>query len=220
MAILTPTDIVARVLWTGVVRDRAATLASEPVEALRLGFDGAEGDRHAGATRPSCSRVKAQYPRGTEIRNARQLSLVSAEEMAAVAAEMGIPELRPEWTGANLLVEGAPRFTEIPPGSRLVFETGASIAVDMENAPCRLVGDLLEGLFPGRGAAFPPAARGRRGVTGWVERPGVVRAGDVARLHVPPQRIYAPALRPDAADVGISRTRTPRAARSPRGRGG
>jgi len=116
MPILTPTDILARVVWTGVVRDRTATLVAEPVETLRLGFAGAEGDCHGGLPRPSCSRVKLQYARGTEIRNARQLSLVSEEELAAVAAEMGIPEIRPEWTGANLMVAGAPRFTGIPPG--------------------------------------------------------------------------------------------------------
>jgi hypothetical protein len=183
------------VLWTGVVRDRAATLVAEPVAALRLGFEGAEGDCHGGLTRPSCSRVRLQYARGTEIRNARQLSIVSAEELAAVAAEMGIPAIRPEWTGANLMVEGAERFTEVPPGSRLVFEGGPSIAVDMQNGPCKFVGEVLEAQFPGRGAAFPRAARDRRGVTGWVERPGVVRAGDAARLHVPPQRLYAPALK-------------------------
>jgi hypothetical protein len=32
-------------------------------------------------------------------------------------------------------------------------------------------------------------------VTGWVERPGALRLGDVARLHVPPQRLYAPAMK-------------------------
>lgn len=196
MPILTPTDIAARVVWTGVVRDRAVTLLAEPVETLRLTFEGAEGDCHGGLTRPSCSRVTLQYARGTEIRNARQLSIVSAEEMAAVAADMGIPEIRPEWTGANLMVAGVPRFTEIPPGSRLIFEGGASIAVDMENGPCRFVGEVLEARFPGRGAAFPRVAAARRGVTGWVERPGDLRIGDAARLHVPPQRLYAPAMRP------------------------
>jgi len=77
-----------------------------------------------------------------------------------------------------------------------VFEGGAAIAVDMENGPCKFVGDVLEARFPGRGAAFPRVARERRGVTGWVERPGDIRIGDTARLHVPPQRLYEPALRP------------------------
>ena len=33
----------------------------------------------------------------------------------------------------------------------------------------------------------------RRGVTAWVERPGVIAAGDAITLWLPPQRIYSPA---------------------------
>lgn len=188
---LTPTEFHARVVWLGVVKDRAVTLRSEPRTRLALGFDGPEGECHGGPTRPSCSRVKLQYPRGTEIRNARQLSVLSAEELAAVAAEMGIPELRPEWTGANLILEGVPDFTSVPPSSRLVFESGASVAVDMANGPCRFVAEEIEREHPGRGLAFPKVARDRRGVVGWVERPGAVEIGMTARLHIPVQRAWA-----------------------------
>jgi hypothetical protein len=34
-------------------------------------------------------------------------------------------------------------------------------------------------------------AEGRRGVTAWVERVGVLRVGDRLRLHVPDQRPWA-----------------------------
>lgn len=200
MTVLRPTDIEARVVWLGVVRDRAATLEAEAVETLRLGWAGAEGDCHGGLTRPSCSRVKLQHPRGTEIRNTRQLSLVSAEELAAIAADLGVPALPPAWTGANVMVAGAPDFTLVPPGSRLVFGDGTTLAVDMRNGPCRFVGDVIEARHPGKGGAFPRVATDRRGVTAWVERPGALRVGDAARLHVPPQHLYAPALaRPAAA---------------------
>ncbi|TIU31562.1 MAG: molybdenum cofactor sulfurase, partial [Mesorhizobium sp.] len=53
---------------------------TRPVEELRLGFDGIEGDFHAGATRRSGGR-EPWYPRGTEMRNERQLSLVAADEL-------------------------------------------------------------------------------------------------------------------------------------------
>ncbi len=193
MAILTPTALSGRVVYLGVVRDRAATLESEPVERMTLDWAGPEGECHAGLTRPACSRVKLQYARGTEIRNARQLSMLSAEELAAIAAAMDIPAIAPEWTGANLVFEGLPEFTMIPPGARLLFESGAAIAVDMENGPCRFVAERIEARHPGRGMAFARKATGRRGVTGWVEKPGVVRLGETARLHIPPQRLYAPA---------------------------
>jgi len=199
MAILTPTDISGRVVWLGVVHDRAVTLEAEPVETLTLDWAGPVGDCHAGLTRPSCSRVKLQHPRGTEIRNTRQLSMLSAEELAAVAQAMDIPRIAPEWTGANIVFEGIPDFTQVPPGSRLVFEDGTTLAVDMENGPCRFVGEVIERHHPVKGGAFPRLAAGRRGVTGWVERPGQVAPGATARLHIPPQRIYGHAGRAQAA---------------------
>lgn len=194
MPILSPTSIYGRVVWLGLVRDRDAGLESQPVETMDLDWAGPVGEAHAGLTRPACVRVRAQYPKGTEIRNARQLSMLSAEELAAVAAGLGIPAIEPGWTGANILFEGVPDFTLIPPGSRLVFEGGASVAVDMENGPCRYVAEVIERHHPGRGMAFPQVAQHRRGVCGWVERPGRVALGATARLHVPPQRLYAPAM--------------------------
>jgi hypothetical protein len=198
MPILTPTDIHGRVTFTGVVRDRAVTLESEPVATLDLGWEGAAGDCHSGLTRPSCSRVRLQHRKGTEIRNTRQLSVLSAEELAAIAADMGLPELRPEWIGATIVFEGIPDLTQLPPGARLTFDNGATIAVDMENGPCRFAGEAIDAHHPGKGGSFPRIAAGRRGVTAWVERPGAVRVGDVARLHVPPQRLY-PHARPARA---------------------
>ena len=194
MSILRPTDFLGRVVWLGVVRDRNVTLRSEPRERLSLTWDGAEGECHGGRTRPSCSRVKLQYERGTEIANARQLSMLSVEELAATAAAMEIDGIAPEWTGANIIFEGIPDFTLIPPSSRLIFENGASVVSDMENGPCKFVGEEIEAEYPGKGRAFPAKARNRRGVCGWVERPGLVEIGMKARLHIPPQRLWSPAV--------------------------
>lgn len=194
MPILSPTKITGRVVWLGRVADRAAGLASEPMEAVEATWEGFPGESHGGLTRPSCSRVTAQYPKGTEIRNTRQVSIVSADELAAVAAEMGIPDIAPEWVGASLVLEGIPEFTTIPPSSRLIFASGASLVVDMENGPCRFPAEVIEGHHPGKGMGFVNAARGRRGVTAWVERPGRIARGDAVQLHIPPQRLYAPAM--------------------------
>jgi hypothetical protein len=194
MPILSPTRITGRATWLGHVADREAGLVSAPLEAVEATWEGFPGEAHGGLTRPSCSRVTAQYPKGTEIRNTRQVSILSAEELAAVAAEMGIPEIRPEWVGASLIVEGIPEFTMVPPSSRLVFVSGASLVVDMENGPCRFPAEVIESYHPGKGMGFIEAARGRRGVTAWVERPGRIARGDAVRLHVPPQRLYAPAM--------------------------
>lgn len=66
-----------------------------PVEELRLGFDGISGDFHAGATRRSGGR-EPWYPRGTEMRNERQLSIVAVDELAIVAERMGLAQIKPE----------------------------------------------------------------------------------------------------------------------------
>jgi hypothetical protein len=115
-------------------------LVSARVPEVRATLEGLEGDRHAGFTRRADARVP-QYPRGTEIHNSRQVSLVAEEELAAIAANMGVPVIEPEWIGANLVL---------------------------------------------------------RGVIGWVERAGMIRAGDTVRIDIPdsvPCRVPEMAIR-------------------------
>ncbi|UPH71474.1 sulfurase [Abyssibius alkaniclasticus] len=193
MPILSPTEIYGHVTFLGIVPDRTASLRSVSQPELVLDFAGARGECHSGVLRKSCSRVSSQYPVGTEIRNVRQLSLLSAEELAAIAAEMGLEQLLPEYLGASIVLRGIPNLTLLPPNSRLIADNGAAITVDMENGPCQFPAREIEADFPGKGAGFMPAARNKRGVTAWVERPGTLALGTRLRLHVPPLRAY-PAL--------------------------
>ena len=190
MAALRETGITGRIAWLGAVADRAAALASAPARAMRLGFAGPAGEAHGGRERPSCSRVLALYERDTPIRNARQLSVVSAEELREIAAAMALDALDPAWLGATMVVEGIPDFSHVPPSSRLQFgpQGAPAIVVDMENRPCTLPGPVIERARPGHGRLFKPAAAGRRGVTASVEREGPVAVGDPVRLFVPAQR--------------------------------
>src|SRR5690606_15065053 len=80
------------------------------------------------------------YGRGTEIRNERQLSIVAADELAVVAQRMAIAEVKPEWIGANMLLEGIPRLSMLPSGTLLFFAGGVTIKVDSQNGPCRIAG--------------------------------------------------------------------------------
>lgn len=166
-------------------------LSSSRIASVKASYAGLEGESHSGLVRSSCVRVHHQYPEGTEIRNTRQVSIVSVEELAAIAATMGIAELKPEWLGANLLVSGIPSFSQIPPSTRMLFAGGASLVVDLENSPCKYPGEIIERHHPGFGSLFAKAAVGRRGVTAWVEREGNISTGDSIQLYVPPQRIYA-----------------------------
>ncbi len=108
MPALKPTDYYATVKWLGSVKDSETNLTSTPTVEMPLTFAGFEAEFHAGLTRPSCSRVKQQYPRFTEIKNARQLSIVSQEELDLIAAEMGLAQLAPHLVGASLVIDGIP----------------------------------------------------------------------------------------------------------------
>ena len=187
---LKPTKVFGRVDAVLINPDRDQTLASQRVDKVRATFAGFEGDAHGGLTRGACSRVTLQYKRGSEIRNTRQVSILSAEELAVVAQRIGIAHLEPEWVGANLLISGIADLSLLPPSSRLIFAGGASLVVDMENGPCKFPGQVIDEYFPGFGKQFPKAALHRRGVTGWVEHEGFISVDDELALHVPIQPPY------------------------------
>lgn len=188
--VLERTGIIGRVEATLLVADREISLQSIRRDSVELTYAGIPDDAHSGLTRASCIRVISQYERGTEIRNTRQLSILSEEELAEIAAAMDIPHLAPEWVGGNLVISGIADLTQIPPSSRLIFSSGAAVTVDMENGPCRFPGDVIEGHHTGKGRKFAKCARGKRGLTGWVEREGPIAPGDIVTLHIPLQRIY------------------------------
>lgn len=188
MPALVPTDITARVTWIGRVADSEADLRAEGMDRAELTFAGIAGECHGGATRLSCSRVRDLYPRGTVIRNVRQLSVLSAEEIAQIAAAMGLDQLPPAWLGASLVVEGIEDFSHLPPSARLQAPGGATLTVDMQNLPCQLPARVIEAERPGHGRSFKRAAEGRRGVTAWVEREGEIALGGELRLFLPAQR--------------------------------
>jgi hypothetical protein len=165
-------------------------LSSSRIGSVDITYAGFDGESHSGLVRASCVRVRGQYAEGTEIRNTRQISIASIEELALIADAMGIDTLQPEWVGANLLVSGIPDFSKVPPSTRMIFASGASLVVDLENSPCKYPGEIIERHHPGKGDLFPKAAYGRRGVTAWVEREGHITTGEAIRLHIPPQRIY------------------------------
>jgi hypothetical protein len=164
------------------------------VETLRLGFDGIEGDFHAGFTRRSGGR-EPWYPRGTEMRNDRQLTLVAPDELAIVAEQMRLPEIKPDWIGANFLIEGLPQLSMVPSGTLLFFEGGVTLKVEGQNHPCRISGrsiaqnarmtDLDAGAL-----LFPKVAKRLRGLVALVEKPGTVASGETISVRVPEQWIY------------------------------
>lgn len=192
MPCLIPTELFGEVVFIGINPSRAAGIESRSLPRVAVSYSGLEGDTHGGPLRRSCSRVKRQYPKGTEIRNSRQVTVVSTEELSDVGDRMGLGEpVRPEWVGANLMLKGLLHLSQLPPSSRLVFRGGPGLVVDLENGPCRYPGEVIDRLHPGKGRLFTRSARGRRGLTAWVERPGQIALGAICRIHVPPPPRYA-----------------------------
>jgi len=178
----------------GVYVASGTDFVTRPVEALDVDFEGIAGDYHRGYTRRSGGR-EPWYPRGTQMRNERQLSIVAPDELAQVARKMDLAALEPEWIGANLLIAGIPMLSMLPAGTMLFFKGGVTVKIDAQNGPCR---DAGRSIAEHAGASdklatellFPKAAKRLRGLVGWIEKPGRIEAGEEISIRVPEQWIY------------------------------
>lgn len=171
---------------TGLYFAGGRDFISRPIDRLALTLDGIAGDIHAGPTRRTGAR-EPWHPRGTVIRNDRQLSLLADEELAETAAALGLARLPAEWIGANMTVAGRVGLSMLAPMSRLMAPSGATIVVTAYNAPCRQSGRAIAARsgVPAHEFGFIKAAGGRRGLVGYVERPGLVMVADVLTIVAP-----------------------------------
>lgn len=187
---LKKTPVIGKIVWLGIVRDSEKDTRSNATNHLNLTFAGQDGECHAGLTRPSCSRVLDQYPRNTVIKNTRQLSIVSIEEIEEISRKLGVKQIDPSTLGASMVVQGIPDFTHIPPSTRIQIggEGGTTLTIDMENRPCSFTGNVVQKEYPTYKDKFKNAAVGLRGVTAWVEREGSVYVDDTVTVHIPDQR--------------------------------
>ncbi len=144
MPALKATQFDGEIVWLGRVSDRTRSLRSESASRLEATFDGIKGEAHGGAVRLSCSRVAGQHPRGTPIRNVRQISIVAAEDLDLIAGDVGLERIEPSWLGAQIVLRGLPDLTHLPPSSRLQAPTDTTLVVDMENRPCHLPAREIE----------------------------------------------------------------------------
>lgn len=178
----------ATVTVTGLgIADAPNSFVTRAVPRLQLTFGGIEGDRHFGMTMKAGVRQQ-HHPRGAELRNSRQLSIVSDEELAQVAAALAIPRLIFQWLGGNLCLQGLASLTAVAPSTRLLFPSGACLVVDCENLPCRGPGRIVQSQFAeplDLAVRFVKAAHHRRGLVAWVERPGLIEEGNAVEVIAP-----------------------------------
>jgi MOSC domain-containing protein YiiM len=151
--------------------------------SVEVTLEGFVGDRHSGFERVAWRGDKD--PEGTVRRNERQWSGVSVEELAVIEKKMDLKEpLTAVTLGANICVEGIPDFSRLPKSARLIFPSGAVLAVEECNPPCADMGEQITAKYTthsdqrAAGHLFASRAFGLRGVVGVVDVPGVIHAGD------------------------------------------
>ena len=169
-------------------------LSKQPADEIEVNFSGIVGDRHAGASRETWAGERE--PKGTRVRNDRQWSGVSVEELAFMNQQLDLAEAIVASTlGANVCVEGIEDFSLLPRGTRLKFPSGAALVVEEYNPPCIDMSMQIAGKHLTRSGQslgkqqWMKVAAGRRGVVGMVDVPGVIRVGDEVQVDVfqPPE---------------------------------
>ncbi|HET9412153.1 MAG TPA: MOSC domain-containing protein [Candidatus Saccharimonadales bacterium] len=160
---------------------------------------GLSGDRHSGGYVVSGhddDLLSLGFTKGTPAANLRQFSMVSTEELAAIAEEMQLPGsvMPPGLLGENIVVSGIADLTStLKAGSLLCFTRRntdmpqAALLVTGPNEPCGHPHANIVAHFGGPAEfkarmPFLKAAAGRRGVVGLVRVGGGIEPGDTMQV--------------------------------------
>ena len=154
-------------------------MPSRDVGSGELRVGGLEGDRQAALTR-GASKQMPWYPHRAPVFNLRQVLVVSEDDCATIATQMGLPKLDAALICPNIVVSGIEQFSRLPPGTRLQFASGATIYVTDPNFPCHQIAGIIATALgdPGLAKRVVKAAYGYRGVMAMVEREGHIATGD------------------------------------------
>ena len=174
-------------------------VVTRPVDHFVLDLKGVQGDRHYGFEATSGNRMKSLYERGTRVRNNRQWSAISLAEIKRVDDALGLEgKLTPGLMEVNLVIDGVDDLTQILPLPYLVIKPGPDAPLSQsvvlvgyaQMLPCTVAGKTIAEHFrrPEIKKAFPKAANEQRGLSGWVERGGIIRPGYHVQLLLPTGR--------------------------------
>lgn len=177
---------------TGKVEGVYYTIENEkfsiPIDEVDFSFEGMQGDKHSSLTALS----RTNHPEFKEkivLKNTRQISIMSVEELSLIAEQIGIPEIKAEWLSTNLLVSGIPHLSKLPPGTRFYFTGGLILYNEGQNFPCKTTGNIISEKHPdkeGIGKEFIKAAVDKRGLVAWVEHPEKLKSGTPFEIELPP----------------------------------
>ncbi len=185
-----------------IAKGRVVSLAVNgvPVQSLYFRHHGPENDKHSGWTR-SLSGHDGDYIKTSDrqkndvVFNWRSWTGLCTSEIKEVEKEIwnNIP------VGClleNVRFSGIPKFSELPPTSRLVFPSRSApggmkeqtwLAIWEMNGPCATVGKRLAEHHgkPDLATLFVKKAQNKRGVMGFVLSPGLVEVGDEVMVYPP-----------------------------------
>lgn len=152
---------------------------------ILLTWEGIVGDRHFGRTK--IAGVRENYvPKGTEVMNQRQVSIISKDEIKQIAERMELDSMYPEDLGVNILIDNIKDFSRVPFGSIMQFEHCANILLTGDNFPCIYPGyeiDARNGTS--KFSKFAKSAMHIRGQTGMCLRPGVIKPKSTFKIIIP-----------------------------------
>jgi len=107
---------------------------TQPVDSLKIDFQGIVGDKHHAAFRDSTARERETYTTGTPIRQHRHIFVVSQYDCDILSGKLNVL-VTPELLGANLVIE---REDEAPYSiSQLPFHTSLLIEDPGQELPSR-----------------------------------------------------------------------------------
>ncbi len=133
-----------------------------------------------------------EFPKKIEVRNWRQWTAVSQEELDKIAVNLETGSITADLLGANINFEGISNFTSLPRGTILRFPDDAILLVEEENKPCSGPGKEIQKVYEHvRPGDFYKHAMGLRGLVGVVYRSGIIRVNDVAEVKVYTPRFYS-----------------------------
>lgn len=171
---------------------------SREIPEGEITFEGLVGDCHSGMTLLTHGH-HPEFPKGTKIRNDRQFTILSVEELNEVAMTLQIPSLDVSWLTGNLLISGIKNFSVLPYGTRFVFSNGVILSCSGENNPCSHPARITQSHYPevdGIARDFVKAAIHRRGIVAWTVHPGTIHPGE--RFHIVLPHPWNPAWQNEA----------------------
>lgn len=145
-------------------------------------LEGILRDQHFGFTRWSKSKKSI-------VRNDRQWTGLSVEEVEIIRQHMNLRELAAEILGPNVVIQGIPDFSQLPRGTTLAFDSGALFVVEEFTDPCARMGAHIAKTYETdqdgqqiKGNMFPKVANTLRGLVGVIDRGGIIREGDSVKV--------------------------------------